>query len=516
MSRINTNVQSLIAQRVLGQNNRSLGISLERLSTGLRINRGADDPAGLIASENLRAEQTALSQAIDNSERAEQVANIAEGGLQEIASLLNELEGLVTATANTAGLSEAEKKANQLQIDSVLQTIDRVANATSFQGSRLLNGNFDYKTQNVAPEVTNFDVNGAKLGFGASLDVDVVVTNSAQVGGFFLSFGAAALDLGTPTDRFVFEVTGSVGSREFSFASGVTLGSVAGAVNTFTEVTGVKATVSGTGIRLDSTEFGSEEFVTVKIAQNGAIAPAAAGLYGYTAADSNTASATIVSLFTDSKAANGLTDKGQDVQAVINGIVATTDGLKASINTDFLSVDLELTSGAATGTNANAQSLGSVQSFTITGGGADFQLASQVDIAGRVSIGIQNVASRTIGNTSNTASTKFNLSDLANGNPLNLVNGDLVTAQKAVRSAIEDISSLRGRIGAFQKNTIGATIRSLGVSFENTTAAESAIRDTDFAEETAELTRSQILVSASTNTLAVANTQPQSVLSLLG
>ena len=92
----------------------------------------------------------------------------------------------------------------------------------------------------------------------------------------------------------------------------------------------------------------------------------------------------------------------------------------------------------------------------------------------------------------------------------------LMTAQKAIRAAVQDVSSLRGRIGAFQKNTIGATIRSLGVSFENTTAAESSIRDTDFAEQTAELTRSQILVSASTNTLAVANTQPQSVLSLLG
>ena len=98
----------------------------------------------------------------------------------------------------------------------------------------------------------------------------------------------------------------------------------------------------------------------------------------------------------------------------------------------------------------------------------------------------------------------------------NVVDGDLLQAQNSIRSAIQDVSKLRGRIGAFQKNTIGATIRSLGVSFENTTAAESAIRDTDFAEQTAELTRSQILVNASTNTLAVANAQPQSVLSLLG
>ena len=103
MSRINTNVQSLIAQRVLGQNNQGLNNTLERLSTGLRINRGKDDPAGLIASENLKSEITATTAAIGNAERADQVVNIAEGGLQEVSGLLNELQGLLTTSANTAG-----------------------------------------------------------------------------------------------------------------------------------------------------------------------------------------------------------------------------------------------------------------------------------------------------------------------------------------------------------------------------------------------------------------------------
>ncbi len=117
MSRINTNVTSLIARRVLGGNQNQLTTSLERLSTGLRISRGKDDPAGLIASESLRAESRGLNQAISNAERADQVSSIAEGGLQEISSLLTEVQGLVTNTANTAGLSAAEKEANQLQID---------------------------------------------------------------------------------------------------------------------------------------------------------------------------------------------------------------------------------------------------------------------------------------------------------------------------------------------------------------------------------------------------------------
>ncbi|MFN7614265.1 MAG: flagellin, partial [Phycisphaerae bacterium] len=108
MARINTNVQSLVAQRVLGTNNTGLGQALERLSTGLKINRGKDDPAGLIASENLRSEQKSLSQAVSNADRADQVLNIAEGGLQEVSGLLTELQGLLTASASEAGLSKEE------------------------------------------------------------------------------------------------------------------------------------------------------------------------------------------------------------------------------------------------------------------------------------------------------------------------------------------------------------------------------------------------------------------------
>ena len=105
MTRINTNVSSLIAQNVLGRNNKSLGVALERLSTGLRINRGKDDPAGLIASETLRAEKAGLNAAIGNAERSEQVVNIAEGGLQEVSNLLTELQGLITTSANSAGIA---------------------------------------------------------------------------------------------------------------------------------------------------------------------------------------------------------------------------------------------------------------------------------------------------------------------------------------------------------------------------------------------------------------------------
>ncbi|CAG0995000.1 Flagellin FlaB1 [Phycisphaerales bacterium] len=513
MGRINTNVQSLIAQRVLGQNNNSLGVALERLSTGLKINRGKDDPAGLIASENLRSEQKALNQAIGNADRADQVANIAEGGLQEVSSMLTELQGLLTATASKAGLSLEEKNANQLQIDSILQTIDRVASSTNFQGIKLLNGNFDFKVSGVATGVSDYRVNGAKFS-GASLNVDVQVTTSAQQAGLFLSMGGSAIDI-EQNSSLVLEIAGSKGSRELSFSSGTTLTKIKDAINSFTDVTGVAAVVSGTGIRLQSNDFGSSEFVSVKVIDDAGInstdngtGAATRGVYNRLSGAFNTNNTTINSTFV--AATNTITDYGQNVKATVNGLQTVSNGKTLRVNSDFLDVEVTLST-------SKAQALGNVGSgsnpaFTITGGGADFQLAGKVDIAGKVSMGIQDVAARKLGN-----STLGYLDSLASGKTNNVVDGaSLSNAQKIVSESIKQVSGLRGRIGAFQKNTVGATIRSLGIAVENTAAAQSVVRDSDFAAETAQLTRSQILVNASTNVLALANQQPQSALSLLG
>ncbi len=498
MSRINTNVSSQIAQRILGQQNQGLTKSLERLSTGLRINRGADDPAGLIASESLRSQQASISAAIGNAERADQVANVAEGGLQEVNALLLEVQSLVGQSANDAGVSDDEKKANQLQIDSIVQTIDRIAQTTSFQGTKLLNGTFDFQLSNQATTVDDVRVNAAKIAFGDTRDVDVLVTQSAQRGGLFLSAGAAAFDLSAASAQFTFDVAGTAGSRQFTFGSGTTLADARDAINTFTDVTGVSAATSGTGIVLKSTEFGSDEFVSVEISN--AAGQAGSVLFLST---TNENQATTTGATTFATASTPIRDAGQNVGAVINGVAATSDGKTARVSTDFLDVELDLT-------DAGATTLGSINAVTINGGGANFNLGPNVDISNQVSIGIANVAARNLGTEGNGF-----LSSLASGKSNNVVDGDLTQAQKIVNDSISQIAALRGRLGAFQKNTVGATIRSLGVALENTSAAESAIRDTDFASETAELTRSQILVQAATNVLGIANSQPQNALSLL-
>jgi len=484
MSRINTNVSSMLAQRVLGQQNKTLSTSLERLSTGLRVNRGSDDPAGLIASENLRAEKAAITAAIGNAERADQVVNIAEGGLIEISGLLTELESLVDSSGNDAGLTASEKEANQLQIDSILQTIDRVANSTSFQGIKLLNGTFSYNTSGVdTSELSDVTVNAAKIPNGGTVNVTVDTVQSAQTGQIFLSAGTGNTLSGT---SLTIEVAGNKGIQNFSFASGTTAAQMVTAINTFKDVTGVSATASTTYIKLNSTEFGQSQFVSVKNISADAAYDTAINTDGTTGTGTNDAR-----------------DTGRDATVVINGQNASVDGTTAKLSTGSLDVEVNLASGQNTD--------GASASFDITGGGATFSLSPKLDMAGKVSLAIDPVTTGRLGSQKNGF-----LSAIASGGAANVVNGNVDKAQSVIRDAISDVSTLRGRLGAFQKNTVGATIRSLGVALENTSAAESQIRDTDFASETASLTRSQILVNAATNVLAIANSQPQNVLGLLG
>ena len=506
MSRINTNTSSMIAQRNLSSNNKGLNTTLERLSTGLRINRGKDDPAGLIASENLRAEKTALGAAISNAERADQIANIAEGGLQEVSNLLTDLRGLVTATANGAGLSTEEKQANQLQIDSILQTIDRISDSTNFQGVKLLNGNMDFNTSSVSGNVSDFRVNAAKLSNGATMSVTATVTTSAQRGAAFVDFNTSAIVTTSAGKLFTVEIAGANGSREFSFSNGTTMAQAVTAINSFKDVLGISAAAVSSGLDLRSTDFGSDQFVSIKVIEDAGVAGANIRQGLATDADNFTGTATAV-------ADNAIVrDNGQDIGGTINGVLATGKGRSLRVASDFLDTEINLNA-------ATASALGVTNAFTITGGGATFQLSSKVDVNGKVALGIQSVASRKLGrqefvSSAGVTSTRF-LSDLSSGKASNVVTGDLTGAAKIVEEAIRQVSSLRGRLGAFQKNTVGSTISNLNISMENSSAAESVIRDADFANETANLTRGQILSQAASNSLSLSNSQPQQALSLL-
>src|SRR5688500_11671595 len=170
MTRINTNVSSLVAQKQLGRSNIALSQSLLRLSTGLRINVGKDDPSGLIASEVLRSDIVATQRAITNSERANQIIGTADSALGQVSSLLNDIRGLVSEAANTGAVSEDQIAANQLQVDSSLEAIDRIAQTTSFQGRRLLDGSLDFITTAIT-DATGVRIDQANFGTATAITV---------------------------------------------------------------------------------------------------------------------------------------------------------------------------------------------------------------------------------------------------------------------------------------------------------------------------------------------------------
>ncbi len=468
MSRINTNIPSMVATRILRFQNRSLNQALTRLSTGLRINTGADDPAGLIASESLRGEKVAISAAIQNISRADNVVSTAESGLDEINKLLLELEDLVTKSANEAGISDDERDANQLQIDAILESINRIASSTEFQGRKLLDGTLEYTTSNIATSALDgVNVLAARIPNDGYLNVAIEVTQSAQLA--FIDYSGSATGAGTTT----IQITGNLGTEVFSFASKTAIADVATAINQSKELTGVSAYASGSTLRITSTEYGSDQFVKINV---------------------------LSGTFSTSKSE----DFGQDAGVLINGVQANVKGLNARVQSSTVALDLVLTSDLGT-------TVGGTTSFQITGGGADFMISPTVSLTGLASLGITSVSTGKLGK----ANTGF-LSSLASGQTNDLKSGNFATAQRIIRAAQTQVAELRGRLGAFQKDTLETMANALNVTLENTTAAESSIRDADFAVETSNLTRAQILVQSATNVLRLANAQPQAVLALLG
>ena len=181
MSRINTNVSSLNAQNRLNRTNLELQTSLTRLSTGLRINTGKDDPAGLIASEVLRSDITSINKALSNTQRANQIIGTADSALGQVSTLLNDVRGLITEAANRGALSDDEIAANQLQIDSSLEAINRIAQTTTFQGRRLLDGSLDFQVSQGANfgSVRDLEITSANLGATGSIGVSVEISQAA-------------------------------------------------------------------------------------------------------------------------------------------------------------------------------------------------------------------------------------------------------------------------------------------------------------------------------------------------
>jgi flagellin len=467
MSRINTNVASLTAIQDLSANQADLALHLQRLSTGLRINTAEDDPAGLIASQQLRSEMAGIQAAINNSQRAGNVINTAEGSLSEVSSLLLQVQALVSQAANVGALSPSEIQANQLQVDSILSSINRISDTTQFNGVTLLNGSLDYTTSGLSNSaISNSTINLLKLPQNGASTITVQVTGSAKLA----DIGFTASGIGaTPT---TIEITGNLGAQELSFAASAQTSAIAVSINQLKTETGVSATLSGSALRLSSLAYGSSQFVSVRTV-NGTFNTTATNAYG------------------------------SDAIVSINGTIAHADGLTASLRQGETDITLNLTP-------AFAQQTGHTTSFYVTGGGALFQLGAEVGSLDQTRLGIGSVSTDSLGN-----SVDGFLSSLGSGGANSLIGGNLIAAQTIISDAISQVSTLRGRLGAFESDVIQANTNSLSVALENVTASESDISDADFATETSALTRAQILVQAGTSVLAQANAAPEAVLDLL-
>jgi len=314
--------------------------------------------------------------------------------------------------------------------------------------------------------------------------VTVRVLTSAQTGQLEFLGSSAGLN-GAAT----ISVTGNLGSVQLSFASSTKSSAIVASINQFIDTTGVTATLSSNSksVKLVSGDFGATQFVSVS-------------------------SNNITALSTQNLSGVATTSSfGANANLTVNGVTATSDGLNVKIVSPNLDASFTLSRAF------NQASLS--KTFGVTGGGATFSLGAQVDAANLASIGIDTVNTASLGSTVNTnaagVSSVATLSDLGSGKIAAVNTGDTSLAQRIVTQAITDVANLRGRLGAFQTNVLGSTINSLNVALENVASSNSAIRDTDFATETANLTRAQILSQAATSVLSQANQSPQAVLKLL-
>ncbi len=468
--RINTNVNAMNAMRNLGTTSSEFSKSITRLSTGLKINSAADDPAGLIQAKKLGSQIGGITQAITNSQDAVNYSKTAEGAFEEVNKLLNDARTLAVAASNGATQTASQIQANQSQMASIASSITRISTTTQFGSKKLLDGSSGVTSAvSDSTKVSSLNIGGSFA--GAALTANATVTLGAVTAAVQASKTSTAMTALTAAVSSAGSFT--VNGTTFNFTSAATADDVIKSVNQASSQTGVTASMGATGLTFTANEYGSTGKVNITDA-NGVL-----GALTSTAASDAHVTVSIGSataLFTGSLNGNGgLT-------------LADADG-----NT------LTLTASGGN-TNTTAAAVGQV-----VVGSSTFQIGAN---AGQT-------ASLSLGN--------YSASNLGTGavSGLNMSNLDLTTAAGAsnaisvIDKAIDDVSRARGQIGNFQRNVLESNIRTLGVAKENLSSSLSSIQDTDVAEEMTKYTKLQILQQAGMSVLGQANSAPQQVLNLL-
>jgi flagellin len=517
---VNTNVASLNTQRNLNTSSKGLDTSLQRLSTGFRINSAKDDAAGLQISNRLTSQINGLNVATRNANDGISLSQTAEGALQQSTGILQRMRDLALQSANGSN-GATERAALQGEVSQLQQELNRIAETTSFGGRKILDGSFGSQSFQVGADA--FETISVSIGAANATRIGINRFNSSSSSNTATSAGLAATNVanfaaatatgigfqqsGTGTQAL--SITGKLGSSTIDFVNGATARDVAAAVNAKSDTTGVTANAR-TVASLDTfSSLTGTQTGTVSFTLYGANSTAGSGV----SISANITDAADFSALADAvNKENGTTgisarvtgngtgieltsERGDDIiidalsanggtAALTSYVFNGNDGL-ATDNSDVVGAAATIAAGAAgvaigkvrfespdafNVTNALAASFGS------TGGFSTLNSVASIDVS--TAIGAQNA--------------------------LGIVNG-----------AISNIDTQRAQLGAVQ-NRFENTISNLQNISENASAARSRIRDTDFAAETSELTKNQILQQAGTAILAQANQLPQAVLSLLG
>ena len=492
---INTNVNSLTAQRNLGLSASALGTSIQRLSSGLRINSAKDDAAGLAISERFTGQIRGLNQAVRNANDGISLAQTTEGAMKVAGDILQRVRELAVQSANATN-SAGDRQALNQEVTQLVSELDRIAQTTEFNGQKLLDGSFGTAQYQVGA-----NANQVIVASTANMRTTVYGNNQAVGSGVAASaaaWGSNGVVNGTLT------VNGALGSANVTVGSNATAQAVATSINQQTVNTGVTATAR-TEVQLGF---------------------AAAGSFTLNLRSDNSANATISFANTGSAGADGL---GAAISAINDQSSKT--GVTASLNSAGTAVVLTNATGndifvgdLATATNASAVTV--TKYFTNTSGtfgavGAGATLAADATADNATVSGYLALDSSKSYSVLSTGTTILAAAATTTSSTLKKVSDlDVTTFQKAtdalktVDSALAFISGERAKLGALQSR-FETTVANLQISSENSSAARSRILDADFAAETANLSKAQILQQAGTAMVAQANQLPQGVLALL-
>ncbi|RKJ97372.1 flagellin [Alicycliphilus denitrificans] len=486
-STINTNVASLTAQRNLGVSQNSLNTSIQRLSSGLRINSAKDDAAGLAISERFTAQIRGLNQAVRNANDGISMAQTAEGALKASGDILQRVRELSVQSANATN-SASDRKAIQAEVGQLLSELDRISQTTEFNGQKLLDGSFGSATfqvgANANQTITATTGNFRTTTYGAQL-------NASKY---------AAADDGTGDLAGDIEIAG-LQTKAVTLTATDTAATAAAKINAVTEQTGVSASARNVS-QLKFSAAGS-----YSLSVNGDNTTTAANVSINVKSNDTAGLAEAVKAFNDVSSQTGITAKlnadgdgivltneaGADIK-IENAATSGGDVTLAGQDLEATNTNGELSFGAAAtaAAGATARSFGTLEfssdkGFSITdGGGTGSALVST------------------------TAAAKLNA---VNEIDVSTVDGS-TKALKIIDAALAAVNSQRASFGALQSR-FETAVNNLQTSSENMSASRGRIQDADFASETANLSRTQILQQAGTAMVAQANQLPQGVLSLL-